>query len=262
MKIITNNPVIYTTVRVAEQDNFIPFDGKEDLDNFIADDGNEYFYSFDDDTYYNARGEKVFGVIKKIGGGIVKGGKAIGRGVVKGIKAIGRVLKNIKAKRAVRSKNKIKGVRKLVKKPKGKKLVHLKKQKRQPSTNSNSSTPSTTTTTTDTFLKPLDPITPQQAQSLKPQEIVEVNGQKYSAQGIPEGKAITTVQDPETGEQMVGFEFMPNEVVATTSADGNIDYFAQDDQKPMSTTTKVLLITGGVLVLGLIGFVIYKTTKK
>ena len=114
----------------------------------------------------------------------------------------------------------------------------------------------------DTFIKPLEKISKEKAKSMKPEEVVEMNGETYSAKGIPAGKEVTVVEDPNTGQQVAGFEYTPSEVVASTGADGNIDYHAKDDQKGFTTTQKVLLIGGGILLLGVLGLVIYKVSKK
>lgn len=97
-------------------EEFVPFDGQTDLDTFTGADGETYHYSFNNDEYYNAKGEKIGGFFKSVGKGIGKGAKAI----VKGIKFIGGKIKartkkiaaNVKARQDARKVKK--GARKLI----------------------------------------------------------------------------------------------------------------------------------------------------
>ena len=79
-------------------DEFIPFDGQTDLDTFTGADGETYHYSFNNDEYYNAKGQKIGNFFKSIGKGIGKGAVAVGKGIGKGAKAIFKGIKFIGGK--------------------------------------------------------------------------------------------------------------------------------------------------------------------
>ncbi|MEI7960695.1 MAG: hypothetical protein WCI04_00005, partial [archaeon] len=107
----------------------------------------------------------------------------------------------------------------------------------------------------DVFTKELPPATP----STPPQNVVEVAGQKFDATDIPKGKEIVETVDG-SGKKIAGVEFAPEEVVAVQGADGNIEYYTPESVSGMSKGMKMALIIGGsVLVLGIIGFIIYKS---
>lgn len=255
-----------------------------ELESFIADDGHEYFYSADGEHFYNAKGEKVAGFFKKVGGGIVKGGK----GIAKGAAAVGRAIKKAAVAVAKASKTVVAGVKKVGGKAKkgSKKLIHHKrktpaglnagaglaglglspKQAALLGKGGKLSLPQakpTATAGSDVFSLPLKKLTPIETQSMKPEEIVTVNGQSYSTQGIEPGKDVVVVNDEETGQEMVTVQYEPDEVVGVTGQDGNIEYVKKDDVQGMSKALKYTLIIGGsVIVLTILGYVIYKASKK
>jgi hypothetical protein len=59
-----------------EGEEFIPFDGETELETFLGADGEIYHYSFNNDEYYNAKGQKVKDAFTAIGKGI---GKVFGK---------------------------------------------------------------------------------------------------------------------------------------------------------------------------------------
>jgi hypothetical protein len=299
-----------------------------ELDKFIGADGNEYYCSADGEHFYNAKGEKVGGFFKKVGGGLVKGAK----GVAKGAEAVGRVIKKASVAIVKASKTVAAGVKKVGGKAKAgaTKLIHHKKKSssdlkglgaglgtsgnkaplaglqglaglglspaqaailgksgKSPlpqglaglglspaqaamfgkSGKSPLSMPQAKPTPTpsdgsDVFSLPLKKLTPIETQSMKPQDIVQVNGQTYSTQGIPAGKEVVVTQDDETGQEMVTVQYQPDEVVGVTGGDGNIEYFKKDDVGMNKALKLTLIIGGSVVVLGIIGYVIYRSSKK
>jgi len=273
-----------------------------ELDSFIAEDGNEYFYSADGEHFYNAKGEKVGKFFKKVGGGIVKGAKAIGRvikkasvAVVKASKKVASGVKKVKGKRKPGAKKLIHHKKKSAQSASptglaglglgkaGSALASLGKGKNAKMAESNKGilqqglaslglSPSqaaifgrskTDGGEKDIFSLPLKPITPIEAQQLKPEEVVQVNGQNYSAEGIEPGKEIVVTNDENTGEELVTVPYEANEVVAVTGDDGNVEYIKKEDAKEMNKGLKYALIIGGsVIVLSLIGYLIYTSTKK
>lgn len=106
----------------------------------------------------------------------------------------------------------------------------------------------------DVFTKELPPATP----STPPQNVVEVAGQKFDATDIPKGKEVVETVD-ESGKKIAGVEFTPEEVVAVQGADGNIEYHTPENVGMSKGMKMALIIGGSVLVLGIIGFIIYKS---
>ena len=95
-----------------------------------------------------------------------------------------------------------------------------------------------------------------------PENIVDVAGKKYDATNIPKGKEIVETVN-ENGQKIAGVEYKPDEVVAVTGTDGNIEYHTPEAVGGMSKGVKVALIVGGsLLVLGIVAFVIYKSRNK
>jgi hypothetical protein len=117
--------------------------------------------------------------------------------------------------------------------------------------------------TVDVFSLPLKKITTAEAKNMNAKDIVEVNGQQYSAEGIEPGKEVVVTTDEETGQELVTIQYEPDEVVAVTGNDGNTEYVKKDDVKGMSKGLKYTLIIGGsVIALGLIGLIVYQVSKK
>jgi hypothetical protein len=223
--------------------DFIPFDGRQDLIEFSDGySGESFYWGADGDEYYNAKGEKLKGALQKFGKGLGKGIKGIG----KGIKAVGKAI--VKAERWVvaKSKNLVKGAKKGNKgaKVKG---AELKQQK----------TKDGNTVLTET-LKPATATTPAE-------QIVTVEGQKFSAVDVPKDKPIVVSTDPTTGAKTVGVEYKPEETTAVEGADGNLSYYptnrVDETKTGMSTTTKIAIAVGGVVVVGLIVYLIAKKKK-
>lgn len=223
-----------------ENFDFIPFDGRQDLIEFTDGDfGNSYYWSADGDEYYNAKGEKIKDALQKIGKGFRKGVVGIGRGIKKVAKAI------VKAERWVvtKSKNLVKGSKKGKKgsKVKGTELTQQK-------------TKDGNTVLTEK-LKPATATTPAE-------QIVTVEGQKFSAIDVPKDKPIVVSTDPTTGAKMVGVEYKPEETTAVEGADGNLSYYptnrVDETKSGMSSTMKIGLAVSGVAVLGLIVYLIAK----
>lgn len=224
--------------------DFVPFDGRKDLIEFSDGYSGETFYwGADGDEYYNAKGEKLKGFFQKFGKGIGKGFKGIG----KGVKKIANAIKNVKRKLVAKNKNKVEGAKESSGKAKtsGSELAQQK-----------------TDDGKDAFtdkLKPADANTPAD-------KIVDIEGQKLSTVGVPADKPIVVSTDPTTGQKIVGVDYKPEEVTAVKGADGNYTYYptnrVQDTDKGMSSTMKIGLAVGGVVVLGLIVYLVAKNKGK
>lgn len=263
MQIFTTYPVTIDKKRInasdyylnADGEQYLPFDGNTELETFLDETGERFYLSANGEEFYNAKGKKVKGVFKKIGKGVGKVGKFIG----KVAKKVGRGL-------AKASKTVATGVKKAGGKVKAgaKKLVHHKKKDKAGKTpnakgrdDKQSRLPSEDSTGADVFTKPLPPAT----SATPPSNIVDIAGKKFDASELPSGKEVVQTTD-ENGNAIAGVEYQPSEVVAVTGADGNVEYHTPD-AVGMNKNLKIALIVGGsLLVLGIIGFVIYKSRKN
>lgn len=231
---------------------YVPFDGEKDLYTFSDENGDVYYCSMDGDNFYNANGQKLIGFFKKVGGGVVKTGKFLGKNIAKASRWI-----------AKKSKNVAKGVKNLGKniKTKGKKLIHLKKKtstKGKSSGNSNNKSEDSTQNQEDVFTKPLEKAT----QNTPLEKIVEVEGEKFSTEGVDNKNQITVSKDPESGEKVVGVDYKPSDVVAVSNNDGYIDYYDKKDVG-MDKNLKIGLIIGGcVIATILLSVIVYKSINK
>jgi hypothetical protein len=302
MKIFTTYPVTIDKKRInapeyylnADGDEYIPFDGKTELDAFQDETGETFYCSADGEDFYNAKGQKLKGIFKKVGKGVVKAGKFIGkvakkvgRAVVKASKSVAKGVKTAGGKVKAGAKklihHKTKEERTQSKADKDKKRANRKKEydekkaKRDkeiadakakgqtpppplpplppPSLTDGEKEPELKG---DIFTKELPPATP----NTPPENIVDIAGKKYDATDVPKGKEIVETIN-ENGQKIAGVEFKPEEVVAVTGTDGNIEYHTQEAVGGMSKGVKVALIVGGsLLVLGIVAFVIYKSRNK
>ena len=231
-------------------EDFIPFDGKQDLIEFTDGQfGESYYWCADGDEYYNAKGEKVKDFFKKFGKGLGKGVKGIG----KGIKAVGKAIINAKRKILGKSKEKASGTKEGRKADRDKRKAdrkearELKRQKKEDGS--------------EVFSQPL----PKADANTPADKIVDVAGQKLSAVGVPANTPIVVSTDPTTGEKVVGVDLNPKDVTAIKEDDGTYSYYPTnqvqgggDTKKGMSSTMKIGLVVGGVAVLGLIVYLIVK----
>jgi hypothetical protein len=310
MKVFTTYPVTINKKSInapdyylnADGEQYIPFDGRTELEAFQDECGETFYCSADGEDFYNAKGEKLKGFFKKVGGGVVKVGKFIGKVAKKVGRAIAKASKTV-AKGVKKAGAKVKaGAKKLIhhKKKDGKgkdakggrekrradreKEHNEKKTKRnkeiadakakgqtppppipplpketaEDKVKADAKAMADENKDTDLFTKVLPPA----KASTPPENIVDIGGKKYDATDIPKGKEIVETID-ESGNKVAGVEFKPEEVVAVTGADGNIEYHTPDAVGGMSKGLKVALIVGGsLLVLGIVGFVIYKSRKK
>jgi len=250
----------------AEGEEFIPFDGipMEEMTGFIDNETGDVYYSANGEDFYNAKGEalkKVFGAIgkglktglKKGAKAVGKGAKAVAKGIGKGIKAIGRLVKNIKAKRQERRAIRDSRVKEAPKgaKPTEKPVIPIQEPSPSAKAGANENPP--------TFVQPLPPATA----TTPPTAMVEVDGKKFSTESIPKEAKINVVEDPTTGQKLVGAEVPTDKLVAVQGADGKYDYYVEGDVKTsgMSSKTKLFLWIGvGVVVLG--GILYFVTRKK
>ncbi len=254
MKVYTTYPVTIDKKRInapdyylnADGDEYIPFDGKTELERFCDESGETFYCSADGEDFYNAKGQKLLGAFKKIGKNVVKAGKFIGkvakkvaRSVVQASKT---VVKNVKTAGGKAKEN-------------AKKLIHhKKKEKSKTPEKGKGKEPEKKGEDNDVFTKELPPATP----NTPAENVVDIAGKKYDATDIPKGKEIVETVN-ENGQKIAGVEFKPEEVVAVTGADGNIEYHTPD-AVGMSKGMKIALIVGGsILVLSIIGLVIYKS---
>ena len=270
MKVFTTYPVTIDKKRINAPDFYLnadgckcsAFDGNTQLETFQDECGETFYCSADGEDFYNAKGQKIKGVFKKVGKGVVKAGKFVGK-----------VAKKVARGLAKASKTVAKGVKTAGGKVKegAKKLIHHKKktatstppsgassktakgrddaQKRAPSGDSQQGA--------DVFTKPL----PEATAGTPPDKIVDVAGKKFDASELPSGKEVVQTTD-ESGQTIAGVEYQPSEVVAVTGANGNVEYHTPD-AVGMSKGLKVALIVGGsLLVLGIVALVIYKSRKN
>jgi hypothetical protein len=302
MKVFTTYPVTIDKKRInapdyylnADGDEYIPFDGKTELEAFQDECGETFYCSADGEDFYNAKGQKLKGVFKKIGKGVVKAGKFIGKiakkvgravvkaskSVVKGVKTAGGKVK-AGAKKLIhhktkdeKAKSKSDRDKKRADKVKEHNEKRAKRQKEIDDAKAKGKTPPPQLPPLpppsltdgekepelkgDIFTKELPLATP----NTPPENIVDVNGKKYDATDIPKGKEIVETVD-ENGNPIAGVEFKADEVVAVTGTDGNIEYHTPEAVGGMSKGVKVALIVGGsLLVLGIVAFVIYKSRNK
>jgi hypothetical protein len=309
MKVFTTYPVTINKKRInapdyylnADGEQYIPFDGRTELEAFQDECGETFYCSADGEDFYNAKGEKLKGFFKKVGGGVVKVGQFIGKvakkvgrtiveaskKVVSGVKTAGGKVKAGAEKllhhktKAERTKSKADRDKKRADKVKEHAEAKAKREKEIADAKAKGQTPpppipplpketaedkvkadakamADENKDTDLFTKVLPPA----KASTPPENIVDVGGKKYDATDIPKGKEIVETID-ESGNKVAGVEFKPKEVVAVTGGDGNIQYYTNEDAGGMSKGLKVALIVGGsLLVLGIVGFVIYKSRKK
>ncbi len=263
--------VIKTEFLNAEGDQFLPFDGMSSdmMTGYVDVDTNEVWYTADGEEFYNAEGEKVKGsgllnLFKKLGNKDdktrekgqgwkkFKEGKFVGF-FKKKIKAIGRFVKELRGKRKERSSKKEVGVADAPSGsvPKGLPLLALGLTMPFTATGQQLIKEGSTS-----FVKPLPPATSTTA----PNNVVEVDGKKYSAESIAKDQKIAVSTDPATGSTIVGAEVPTSGVVAVKGADGKYDYYPKSEVESKSNTTKWLLIGGGALVLG--GLIYYIAKRK
>ena len=271
MQIFTTYPVTIDKKRInasdyylnADGEEYLPFDGQTQLLGFKDETGEEYFCSVDGENFYNAKGKSILGVFKKIGGGVVKAGKFIGKVAKKVGRGLVQASKKV-AKGVKTAGGKVKaGVKKLIhheKKGGGAKDEQKGRDDKtgKPNRDSQQNRPPSgdTRQNSDVFTKELplaDANTPKE-------NIVDVAGKKFDASSLPSGKEVVQTTD-ESGKPIAGIEYQPSEVVAVTGADGNVEYHTPD-AVGMSKTTIALIVGGSLLVLGIIGFVIYKSRKN
>lgn len=302
LKVFTTYPVTINKNRISPTDYFLnadgeeylPFDGQTELLGFRDELGEEYFCGIDGEEFYNAKGEKLKGFFKKVGGGVVKAGKFIGKvakkvgraivkaskSVVKGVKTAGGKVK-AGAKKLIHHKTpeekaKSKGDRDKKradrvkehndKKAKRDKEIADAKAKGQtpppplpplpPQTPQEKEGESPDAKGGDVFTKEL----PQATPNTPPENVVDVNGVKYDATDIPKDKEIVETID-ESGKKIAGVEFKPEEVVAVTGKDGNIEYYTPDAQG-MSKGLKIALVVGGAVVLLAVAYFIFRPKGK
>lgn len=271
MQIFTTYPVTIDKKRInasdyylnADGEQYLPFDGNTELETFLDETGERFYLSANGEEFYNAKGQKVKGFFKKVGGGVVKAGKFIGkvakkvgRGLVQASKTVAKGVKTAGGK--VKA-----GVKKLIhheKKDKGGKTPDASRDTgggQKGRDDKQSRVPSADDKGRDVFTKELPLATP----STPKENIVDVAGKKFDASELPSGKEVVQTTD-ESGNAIAGVEYQPSEVVAVTGADGNVEYHTPD-AVGMNKNLKIALIVGGsLLVLGIIGFVIYKSRKN
>lgn len=251
MNIITKSPIL---LKNESTEGFLPFDA-----DYFMDEAGEEFYSADGENFYNVKGKKSKGTLKKIGKGFSKVGKGLG----KAAKFVGKGI--VKAQRGVvkASKSVAKNVKKVGGKAKAgsKKLIHHKKRDNADKTDRGAKVDDTKGV--DVFTKPLVEATSEQMKTMPADKVVEIEGKNYLADGIDKEKPVTVSVDPETGAKVVGVEYKPEEVVAVDGADGNVEYHTPENVSGMSKNMKIaLIVTGAVLVLGVVLFVVKSKKNK
>lgn len=267
MKIITSAPIIAPEgISGADGEDFLPFDGMsiEEMTGFIDDETGNIYYSADNETFYYANGVKAKGsgflnVLKKVGKGIGKGAKAVGKTIKKGVQAIGRTIRNIRIKKQERKKTKEANIKEVKTKtaPKSAPLSVVKP--------ADASAKAGATSTTPQYLSVLPTAKPD----TPPENKVVANGKEYDATSIPKDAKIVVGTDDQ-GNQTIGAEIPPNDVVAIRSSDGNYDYFPKNavtdaevvEDKKSGGFNKVLIYGGIAVAVGLIIFLIVRQRNK
>jgi hypothetical protein len=306
LKVFTTYPVIINKNKVsptdyylnADGEEYLPFDGQTELLGFRDELGEEYFCGVDGEEFYNAKGEKLKGFFKKVGGGVVKVGKFIG----KVAKKVGRAI-------AQASKKVAQGVKKGVGKVKAgaKKLIHHKKKdggkgkgakggREQRRANRekehNEKKTKRNKEIADAKAKgqtPPPPIPPLPKETAE--DKVKADAKAMADENkdtdlftkvLPPAKASTPPENivdiagkkydatdvpkgkeivetiDESGNKIAGVEFKANEVVGVTGADGNIEYHTPDAVGGMSKGLKIALIVGGAVALLVGAYFIFK----
>ena len=108
----------------------------------------------------------------------------------------------------------------------------------------------------DIFTKRLPLATPQ---TPKDQILQDDKGNQYSTENADKKRPIVQTTD-ENGKPILGQEYDPSQVVATTGQGGNIVYGLENDVSGMNKTLKYGLIIGGSLLV--LGVAIYLITRK
>ncbi len=220
-------------------DMYLPFDGqlKSDLEPVLGADGETYYMSADGETFYNAKGEKIKKFFSKVGKGIVQGAKAVGRFFKEAKRVIvekkKEIIANVNKKREKRKADRL--------------LKHQKNEKGQ-----------------DVLTEPLQKIDKKEAEKLPDNQVVIVEDKAYKVpEDLPKNAPIVVNNDPKTGEKTVSIDIPKEEAVAVPDAQGNITYYRESKEEGMSKGLKTALIVGGAVVgVALIGFLIYRVTKK
>lgn len=236
--------------------DFVPFDGRKDLIEFSDGySGESFYWGADGDEYYNAKGEKLKGFFQKF----KKGGEFWQKGLGKGLKKIANAIVKTERKILGKSKDKAVGTKEGKKADRDKRRQERKdarELKRQQKSDGK-----------DAFTNPL----PKADANTPADKIVDIEGQKLSTVGVPADKPIVVVTDPKTGEKIVGTDVSANDVTAIKEDDGTYSYYpsdkiggttTNDSNKGMSSTMKIGLAVGGVVVLGLIVYLVVKNKGK
>lgn len=317
LKVFTTYPVTVNNDKISPDDYFLnadgeqylPFDGQSELLGFRDELGEEYFCGVDGEEFYNAKGEKLKGFFKKVGGGVVKVGKFIGkvakkvgRAVVKASKTVAKGVKTAGGKiktgakklihhktaeekaqsKADKDKRRADRDKRRADKVKEHEEKRAKRQKEIDDAKAKGQNPppaipplppqteeekkaeaaSDEKKTPDANAQDVFTLTLPLANANTPKDkIVVINGKEYDASGIPDTKQIVETVD-ENGNPVAGVEFNPSEVVATTGEDGNVQYYTNQDAGGMSKGLKItLIVAGSLLVLGVVGYFIYKSKK-
>lgn len=246
----------------ADGEKYLPFNGETELHTFLDEIGEQFYLSADGETFFNAKGEKVKGFFKKAGKGVAKVGKAIGNVAKKVGRAIAKASKNVAKGVKKAGGNVKKGAKNLIhhkkKDSSGQKVSLDKIGNKEAKDGTSKSANTDDTKEQDVFTKVLEKATPETPKD----KVVTVGNQQFSTEGIEKGKEIVETIS-ETGAQIAGVEYKPEEVVAVEGTDGNIKYYTPEQTGGMSKGMKIGLIVGGaVLVLGIVGVIIYKSRKK
>lgn len=253
MKVVSKNPIYINRRKISSTDKYIPYEGQSYasgiLPNFDSSSINTNTQSQNAlnfqtqlsnpvPTFSANSNQPIAADTAKKKGGLGKFFGAIGRGIVK---AEHWVVKESKAVAA--------GVKKIVKGKAKKGAKPLVQQKTQ--------------TGQTVFTQTLPVVSAAEAAKLGQQNTVVVDGQTVSTQGVPAGSTITASTDPTTGQKTIGVDHTANEVVAVTGDNGNTQYHLPSDiVSGMSKNMKIgLMVGGGVVVLGIITFIILRKKK-
>ncbi len=214
-----------------------------------------------EETYYNAKGQKLKKALKATGKGIGKAAKATGKGIAKAAKAIGKAIVKLEQKIVKRSKEVAKNVkrRRMDRTRKRAERRLIRKQNKQGK---------------DVFQKPVEPLKQKPdgtyektapdgtKQTLTEKDVTSAGDKKFATSDLDKNKPVTESVDPDTGAVSFGQDFEAHEVVADEGDDGNMDYYPEKDSGGMSDNLKYGLIIGGVIIVGVIVTVIIVSRKN
>jgi hypothetical protein len=257
-----------------EGEEFIPFDGETELETFLGADGEIYHYSFNNDEYYNAKGQKIATAFGKVFGkdGFIRRNLRLLKGKIKERKKT--IASNVKERRDAREVKR--GAKKLlaIEKSNAKlrgdapKITPIEQNDDIP-LNAPIKVPTTkipkTAKQNELKIDAIEEITtiqnlPKKTENTPAENIISYKNEDFDDEGRHDDIQLL---DDGTGKKRFVHVIPTKDVVAVTAEDGKIDYYKKNDVEGegMTLTIKILIGVGAVVALGLITFLIVKRKK-